>query len=218
MELIEAIKERQSIRQFNDEKISDQAASRLEELIKEYNQTAGLHIKLVTDEPEAFGKSIMAKYGSFENVKNYLVIAGPKAADLAERCGYYGEKLVLEAQTLGLRSCWVAGTYKKNLTKSYLEEGDQMLAVIALGYSDASGRKHRRRSYQDVTKTTGEVPQWFKDGVEAALQAPTAINQQKFLFIYDNGKISAKALMGPNSKIDLGIVKCHFEIASGHKF
>ncbi len=43
------------------------------------------------------------------------------------------------------------------------------------------------------------------------------MNQQKFTFTYADGKVTAKAGMGFYSKIDLGIVKYHFEVASGRK-
>lgn len=40
----------------------------------------------------------MAHYGSFRNVRNYLVLAGNPSPELEERCGYYGERLLhLEA-------------------------------------------------------------------------------------------------------------------------
>ena len=66
--------------------------------------------------------------------------------------------------------------------------------------------------------TKGEMPDWFRKGAEAALLAPTAINQQKFkMGIKDRSPVIRAAGKGPYTKIDLGIVKYHFEIASGHK-
>jgi len=62
------------------------------------------------------------------------------------------------------------------------------------------------------------VPAWFLSGVEAALLAPTAVNQQKFKFIlHDGNKVSTKtsfSLWG-YTQIDMGIVKYHFEIGAG---
>ena len=46
--------------------------------------------------------------------------------------------------------------------------------------------------------------------------APTAMNQQKFLFELNGDKVSAKVSgFGFYTKIDLGIVKYHFEAATG---
>jgi len=66
----------------------------------------------------------LAKYGRFRNVTNYFVIAGKTADDLDERAGYYGEHLVLLAQTLGLNTCWVGLSYSKVPGTYVLEEGD----------------------------------------------------------------------------------------------
>ena len=45
--------------------------------------------------------------------------------------------------------------------------------------------------------------------------APTAMNQQKFLISYEDKKVNAKSLGGFYSKVDLGIVKYHFEVSAG---
>ena len=72
------------------------------------------------------------------------------------------------------------------------------------------------KSFEDVSKTTNNVPDWYKRGIEFALYAPTAINQQKYKFGLKNGNVvSVKAGIGPCTKIDLGIVKYHFSIGAG---
>ena len=64
----------------------------------------------------------MTKYGKFRNVSNYIVMAGKKADNLDERVGYYGEHLVLMAQTLDLNTCWVGLSYSKVPRTYVLEE------------------------------------------------------------------------------------------------
>ena len=60
------------------------------------------------------------------------------------------------------------------------------------------------------------MPDWFRKGMEAAQLAPTAVNQQKFLFTLSDGNtVTAKAIGGFYDKVDLGIVKYHFEIGAG---
>jgi hypothetical protein len=57
------------------------------------------------------------------------------------------------------------------------------------------------------------APDWFIAGVKAAQLAPTANNQQKFMFTFmGDNSVRAESLGGAFSQIDLGIVKCHFEI------
>ena len=66
-----------------------------------------------------------------------------------------------------------------------------------------------------VSNVSDNSPEWFKKGVEAALIAPTAVNQQKFKFELNGNKVSAKPGLGFYSKVDLGIVKYHFEVGAG---
>ena len=213
MDLIkEAVRARHSVRSFTDEPIAPDTEAALRVEMEACNTASGLHIQLITNEGAAFG-SMMARYGKFSGCKNYFAIVGPKGSD--EACGYYGERLVLLAQSLGLNSCWVAMTYDKRKVPIQCAGGEQLIIVIALGYGTTQGTAHKSKDMARLCRTTGEVPGWFRSGMEAALLAPTAINQQKFLITLSGKTVSAKALLGPHSKIDLGIVKYHFELGAG---
>lgn len=59
------------------------------------------------------------------------------------------------------------------------------------------------------------MPEWFEKGMKSALLAPTATNQQKFLFTLDQNHVSVRSTGGFYSKVDLGIVKYHFEVGAG---
>lgn len=134
------------------------------------------------------------------------------------KVGYFGEKLILLAQTLGLNTCWAGLTYKKIPGAFTLRNGDVVHCMISLGYGEGQGRQHPLRPAARFFEARGEVPDWFKSGIQAALLAPTALNQQKFKFFLENGnKVRAKALFSPwgYTRIDLGIAKCHFEIGAG---
>lgn len=216
MELIEAVKQRHSVRQYTDKLIDEQILAELQDEIDSCNREGDLHIQLVTNEPKAFD-SFMAHYGKFSGVTDYIVLIGKKSADLNEKCGYFGERLVLKAQQLGLNTCWVAMTYKKITSAFKVEKGEKLTVVIALGYGKSQGVAHKSKTVEQVSNVSNETPEWFKKGIEAALLAPTAMNQQKFKLTYDNGKVTAKAGRGFYTKLDLGIVKYHFEIGSGRK-
>lgn len=217
MDLSEAIIRRHSVRRYTDTPIPPQAINELESLIDECNRTADLHIRLITDEPRAFGGR-MARYGSFEGVRNYVALVGPKGPSLDERCGYYGEHLVLRAQQLGLNTCWVGLTYSKIPEVLQLNNDEKLVAVIAIGYGETQGVQHKSKPVEKVTRLHGNEPEWFMRGVEAALLAPTALNQQKFIFEYRDGKVLASTKWGFYAEVDLGIAKYHFEIGSGFRF
>lgn len=213
-EEMEAMKERHSVRQYEDRPLDQNAVAALQEEISACNREGGLHIQLVTNEPKAFD-GLMAHYGKFSGVRNYIAMIGKKGPDLEEKCGYYGERLVLKAQQLGLNTCWVAMTYIKIKTAFTVADGEKLCIVISLGYGKTNGVPHKSKSADAVAKADGVFPAWFKAGVEAALLAPTAMNQQKFLFTLDGNRVSAKAGFGFYTKIDLGIARYHFEIGAG---
>ena len=214
MTIQEAIEARHSVRAYTKQPIEGDALNALQTEIGACNRESGLNVRLVLNDPNAV-KGLWASYGAFENADNYLALIGPDTDDLFERCGYWGERLVLFAETLGLNTCWIAGSYKKGRVKKLLNGGERLAAIISIGYGAKPGHAHRSKSYAEVVETDGTEPDWFRAGVEAALKAPTAINQQKFRFIWKDGAVEAKALRGPYALIDLGIVKYHFEIGSG---
>ena len=217
MTILEAIKARHSVRKYSDKPLEAPAAEALNAEILKCNAESGLNIQLVLEEPKAFASG-MWKYGQFSGVRNYFVMAGPKGKEAEEKTGYYGERLVLLAQTLGLSSCWVGLTYKKIPGAFTLREGDTVHCVIALGYGITPGVQHPLKPVENFYECEGTAPQWFLDGMQAALLAPTAINQQKFRFILrEGGIVEARTLfsMAGYTNIDLGIVKYHFETGAG---
>lgn len=216
MDISEAIKERHSVRAYTDKKIEGEVLFALENKIAEINGESGLNVQLVLNEEKAFGGR-MARYGKFSGVKNYIAMVGKKGADLSEKVGYYGQKLVLFAQTLGLNTCWVALTYKKVKTAYKVGEGEKLALVIAIGYGATQGVPHKSKSINAVSNAGEDFPEWFVNGVKTALLAPTAMNQQKFFFTLKDGEVTAKPGLGFYAKVDLGIVKYHFELGSGVK-
>ena len=215
MTLQEAIIARHSVRQYQVKPIAAEIIHQLDEEIALCNHESGLHIQLVADEPRAFS-SKMATYGKFSGVSNYLAMVGPKGAD--EAVGYYGEHLVLLAQTLGLNSCWVGLSFSKQPDCYQVDADEKLHCVISLGYGLTQGVQHPMRPMEKFIKGEMPQPEWFKRGVEAALLAPTAVNQQKFEFeLVDDHTVTARArftLIG-YGQMDLGIAKYHFEVAAG---
>ena len=213
MEIMELIRSRHSVRQYQDKKIPADIREQLNGYASGLNREGDLNIQIIYDEPECFN-SRMAHYGKFENTNNYIAMVGKKSDGLEERCGYYGEKLVLKAQELGLNTCWVALTHGKS--KAVIGSGEKEVIIIALGYGKTQGVSRKSKTAADVSNMTVGSPDWFKRGVEAALSAPTALNQQRFKFTLDGSTVFARAgRLGTNLKVDLGIVKCHFELGAG---
>lgn len=211
MEMMEVIRSRHSVRQYTEQVIEQTKRDELDAFVKEINGESGLSIQIFYEEPKCFD-SFMAHYGKFENVKNYIAIVGDKNDE--EKAGYYGEKLVLKCQKMGLNTCWVALTHGKS--KAQIGKGQKLLIIISLGYGKTQGVVHKSKSLEELGHADKNT-EWFEKGMEAVSLAPTAMNQQKFVFELKDEIVSAKNLGGFYSKIDLGIAKYHFEAVTGHK-
>ncbi len=215
----EAIEQRHSVRSYKDVPLNDHVIESLQQAIAQVNEEGALDIQLVLNEPRAFA-GFKSKLAKFSGVQNYLVLVGPEYKYLDVELGYYGEKLVLYAQALGLNSCWVGATYKV-VNRSYrVQLGQKLSAVIALGYGETQGVPHVSKSPEQICSDYHAMPEWFQRGVDAALLAPSALNQQKFSFALEKEEVddlpvvNATTKRGSFTKMDLGIAKCHFEIGA----
>lgn len=215
MEIMELMKQRHSVRQYAATPIEPEKRTELDELTRQINDEANLHIQICYDEPSCFD-SFMAHYGKFTGVSNYIALIGKKSPSLDEKLGYYGEKLVLKAQELGLNTCWVAMTHGKS--KAIVNKGEKLVCIISLGYGETQGVVHKNKPLSEVCNYSDGMPEWFLQGMDAALLAPTAMNQQKFFIeLLPDGTVKATCGKGFYTKLDLGIVKYHFEAAAGKK-
>lgn len=221
MTLKEAIWVRHSVRRYIDKPIDEQSINTLKEKVEEINKISGLNIQLICNEPKAF-KGKMA-YGTFSGVTNYFAMVGKNQEDVPEKIGYFGEQLVLLSQILGLNTCWVGVSFNKVKDAYIIGQDEKLYCVIALGYGQNSGRVLKRKSPQKVSNVSESTPEWFEKAVWAALNAPTAVNQQKFFFTYtkenevEKVKAERKFSIIGYTRIDLGIAKCHFEIGAGNQ-
>lgn len=214
MEIIELMKERHSVRQYTDKKIEKEKREVLNALIAKINQKAGLHIQIIYDEPKCFN-SMMAHYGKFDGVNNYIALVREKSKP-DEALGYYGEQIVLKAQELGLNTCWVAMTHGKS--KAQIDKGEKLVCLISLGYGKTAGAAHKSKKLSEVCNYKKDMPEWFLSGMEATLLTPTAMNRQKFYFeLLPDNSIKITCGKGLYTKLDLGIVKYHFEVVSGKR-
>ena len=221
MNIMEAIRQRHSVRKYTVAPIVNGTKMALEREIEYCNDESSLRIQLVTDDHETFFGGL-AHYGGFENVRNYIALIGPDHSALDEKCGYYGQRLVLLAQTLGLNTCWVGLTFKKRKVRHLIGEGERLVAVIAVGYGMNDGTESFSKTPDQVTKNLENAPLWFRYGVDAALMAPTSWNSQKFCIEWlgvqgEEGKylLGITSTAGAKKALDLGIVRYNFEVAVG---
>lgn len=229
MNLLEAIDARCSRRSYDGEALTPEDADFFRTEIEKINNATGLNCTYVEDASEAFS-SFGATYGMFSGVKSVIVLKGLKSTShLYEKVGYYGEKLILEATSRNLGTCWVGGTYENKDNVLGAAEDEEIVCVITIGkVSDrmsvrekvvgaiVQGRKAPQKRYAADIE---EVPAWFEIGIKAVVKAPSARNTQKPFFTLKSGIVRVSVPDDYRFDLtDLGIAKLHFEIAAGGKF
>ncbi|MCR5509627.1 MAG: nitroreductase [Lachnospiraceae bacterium] len=213
----EAIRARHSVRNYKPERIGEEIAGKLRDKIEELNRESGLHLQYIEDAGKTYNK-LLNRTAGLDSAPSVIACVGREdIKDLDEKVGYYGEKLVLYAQDLGLNTCW-AGIFSRKKIPVAVDPGEKLVISIAIGYGENQGQEHRSKPVDQISQSAKERPEWFEKGVEMALLAPTAMNQQKFLIkLNEDESVEFIDKGGFFSKVDLGIVKCHFEIGSGRK-
>lgn len=211
---LEAMAARHSVRRYQDKPLEDDMIRNLQTLILACNQAGHLHLQLVTEEPKAFD-GMIARYGKFRGVRNYIALVGRNGTYLDDRLGYYGEKLVLLAQKMGLNTCWVGLTYATVPGAFEVGEKERCRGVIAIGYGENQGKQAKLHTITENCMGSGPMPDWFRKGMEAVILAPSAVNQKKYMLKLDGDHITARPGMGFYTKMDLGIARCHFELGAG---
>lgn len=213
----EAILARHSVRAYQDRRIEADKVSSLQALIDEVNQEGNLHLQLIEDAGRTFSK-LFNKAAGLGSAPSVIACVGPDDAALEARIGYYGEKVVLFAQTLGLNTCWV-GMFNRNHICAEVGDGERLVIAIAVGYGATQGKPHKSKPAQQLSRAEKKRPEWFNRGVELALLAPTALNQQKFeICLNADDSVTFTNKGGPFSKVDMGIVRYHFEVGAQRGF
>lgn len=139
MDLKEAMEQRHTVRSYIDRPLPSEVIRLLAERIQKNNEAYRLHMQLITENIEAFGpllRLILAK-----GVRNYIILSAPAGPTVEERLGYCGADVMLYAQTLGLNSWWVGGTFnKKGVQKNADSAGtEKIIGLIAIGYGATQG-------------------------------------------------------------------------------
>ena len=214
MTIYEAMKARHAVRSYEDKKIEESVIEALMEEINKCNHEGTLTTQLILNDKNVF-KGLMAHYGGFRGVSNYIALVGPIGEKLEEKAGYYGVHIALKAQQLGLNTCWVAVTYKKGRSKAVVGDNEKLVCVLALGYGTTQGVPHKSKKMEQLFKADRDMPEWFRKGMEAAMLAPTAQNKQDFLIVLNGEDVKFEVKEGKYSKIDLGIIKYHFQNGTG---
>lgn len=223
---LDAANIRTSRRTYQEVKIEPEKAAQLRLLTEDCNAEGGVSIRFVENGAELF-QSFKSSYGMLHGVQSYFALAAKKSLPhRQEKLGYYGELIVLECTSLGLGTCWIAGTYDREGCKKQigLRDDEELSCIVTVGYVNQekslkekaiSLTGKRRKPLADWITPSQGLPDWVVSGVETARKAPSAMNAQPAHLVYENGSVQAAVERPETSQgIDLGIAMSHFELGA----
>lgn len=215
---VETIRERHSVREYDGKPLARVEFDALGAVVEECARESGLDIQLVGDNPEAF--NVIARFGLIRGCRTHVafVVDDAKAGDVAadEAIGYWGQKIVLAVQDMGLNTCWCALCSRKK-SRAVVAPGKKIRLIIAVGHGKTQGFPRKTKSVEALSSVEcAKAPAWFAAAMEAAQLAPTAMNNQNFkITLFSDGKtVRIDAPQSGLNVIDEGIVRCNFEIAA----
>lgn len=97
----------------------------------------------------------------------------------------------------------------------YFAELEQQKILFHLTDIQRAVEFHKSKKAEDISSYKGSAPEWFINGVNAALLEPTALNKQAFFIKGEGNEVSMSCDNGIFTGADLGLGKYHFEIGAG---
>ncbi len=213
MGVIDSIRARHSVRSYTGKPIEGEVLAHLEEAVRACATQSGLDVQLVRDNPEVFG--LVGGMGFVRGARDCIAFVADGSRD-DEEIGYWGERLVLTAQELGLNTCWLAFCARKKC-RAHVTDGKRVRIVIAVGYGRTQGSPHKSKPLEQLCSTEyGKMPAWFVEAAQAALLAPTAMNAQRFhlTLLVDGRTVRLETPRAGWCSVDRGIVRRTFEEAA----
>ncbi|MDO8915326.1 MAG: nitroreductase family protein [Coriobacteriia bacterium] len=227
----DAIRVRTSKRNFDCRAVSPEDAAALDSFIERFRPIPQVRIELVQNRGDDLFTGYVGSYGKIRGSRTAAVFVAPEGEEVA--AGYVGEAFVLEAQRLGLGTCWVAGSYDRKRAASItaLAPGERIASLTPVGYAveraPADERLMRKVVRADARKPLSELapgagsdawPLWATEAAEAARWAPTGGNGQPQRLRFEDGALVVGSTTRKywTAPIDLGIVMLHAELGALH--
>lgn len=223
MTLLQAIDKRCTRYNYINQPI--QCIGDVKQLLFKANQVPGVHFEHLEDARKLFSQMNIL-YGSFRNVNNVVLLRADRGDEHAkEKLGYYGEEFMLGLTALGLGASWVALNFDK-AREQYNTDTHELIAVIVFGHVQEEKTDVELSMYNLLHKTPVELtdmfvldvaPQpWLLGAMQAVMKSPSAINKMKPKFkVLDKIVEVSVADDFYLDRVDLGIMKLHFELGSG---
>lgn len=228
MNIIDAMKERRSVRTFDGEGIDSNQVAELEQAITESDTPFGGNVSIKLrkfDLKEGYKPST---YGMIKGAEDFFLLGIGSDEASALSAGYRFEQVVLRAWQLGLGTCWIAATFKgsdfdKDVTWPAGEElkvicpvGKALKPSIMENITRFTLGSKKRKPFDDLFfykdfKTAIPVDNQFREALEMLRIAPSSTNSQPWRVLVDGDIVHFYYKpKSPASILDTGIGICHF--------
>lgn len=237
------IKERSSVRTFSGSEIEEDVILKLDSFVRTIKGPfkSRARFKILSSKEHINGAKL-GTYGVIKGTSKFLAVAIKRGELDLEQLGYEMEVAILYATYLGLGTCWLGGTFKKEqFTKAMEVTEEEILPIITpIGYSKDKksfvdnairfvAKSSKRKEWNEIffirdfetplTKysTLGD----YKSVLENVRLAPSASNKQPwrivksgntYHFFEAKDKGYSDKLGFDIQRVDLGIAMCHFEL------
>jgi hypothetical protein len=193
-----AVVVRHSARTYTGDALTVEELHRLESFCDGLPAPEVARVVVIAEVPDAVFTGFVGSYGRVLKAPSALLVIGRKTSpSFQESAGYVGEAAILEATSLGLGTCWVAGYFDNAVASSLVPMApeERVLAISPLGYATSRPRTgermmklmvraHKRRAVEEIAPGFDEHswPAWAAEGVRLARVAPSAVNRQPWRF------------------------------------
>jgi len=230
-----AIARRRSARTYDGRPVERELLDALRDFSAQLPGRSTARVVLLDQAPQELFTGLVGSYGRVIGAQSALVVVGrPGAQAVQESMGYVGEAVVLRATIMDLGTCWIAGSFDREVASRSvdLDEGERVFAISPLGYAQerprtgevllkAMVRAKRRKPIAEIAPGFDEEhwPAWAAEGVRLARIAPSAVNRQPWKFELEEGAVTVSEVRrgaeGSISRLlDVGIAMLHFEVGA----
>ena len=139
--MIEAIKQRVSVRNYDDKPIEPEKLARFDDMLGTYTTGPfGNKVRIEKVDLTEMEKKDMKAFGTYGFIRGatlYIAGAVRDKEKALEDLGYCFEKTILGATGLGLGTCWLGGTFKRaSFARKINTSTDEICPVISpIGYA-----------------------------------------------------------------------------------
>ena len=228
MDIIEAIRQRRSVRSFDGRPLTAEQTDELMQTARNTYDPFGGNVSIQIRNFDIKGTFKPGTYGTIKDAATFFLLGIGDGENAALSAGFRFEQVVLKAWQMGLGTCWIAATFKGSDFDRGITwpDGQQLRVICPVG--TAVGQTLRERLTRTVMGSKNRKPYGelffdrdfrhplnpdsrFGQALEMLRLAPSSTNSQPWRALVDGDTVHFYYLpKSAASVLDCGIGLCHF--------